>query len=155
VFTDLKVVRPDGTECAPGEPGEILLRGPGVTPGYWNDPQATGQALRGGWLCSGDLGVRDDAGRLTFIDRIKDLIISCGINISPVEIEAVIGEIPGVTEVAVIAAKDDRFGETPAAIVTGTVDPQAVVAACNQRMADYKVPRYVVVRDEPLPRLPS
>jgi fatty-acyl-CoA synthase len=155
VFTDLKVVRPDGVETVPGEPGEILLRGPGVTPGYWNDPATTAQALRDGWLSSGDLGVRDEDGRLTFVDRLKDLIISGGINISPVEIEAVISGIPGVSEVAVIAAKDDRFGETPAAIVSGTADEQTIVAECEKRMADYKVPRYVVVRAEPLPRLPS
>ncbi|SHN46648.1 class I adenylate-forming enzyme family protein [Cryptosporangium aurantiacum] len=155
IFTELKVVRADGTEAAPGEQGEVLLRGPGVTPGYWNDPETTARALRDGWLHSGDLGVRDEAGRLTFVDRLKDLIISGGINISPVEIEAVISGIPGVAEVAVIAAKDDRFGETPAAIVSGSVDAGTVVAACDKAMADYKVPRYVVVRPEPLPRLAS
>lgn len=157
VFTDIRVVRPDGQECSPGEPGEVLLRGPGVTPGYWNDPETTAVAIRDGWLHSGDLGARDEEGRLTFLDRMKDLIISGGMNISPVEIEAVIAQIPGVEEVAVIAAPDERFGETPAAIVTVSrdVDESEIVAVCNQQMADYKVPRYVVVRRDPLPRLPS
>ncbi|MGW0174348.1 class I adenylate-forming enzyme family protein [Rhodococcus sp. NPDC003322] len=157
IFTELKVVRPDGTPADPGEEGEIVLRGPGVTPGYWNDDESTAQALRDGWLHSGDLGTLDDGGRVKFVDRMKDLIITGGINISPVEIERVIGGIDGVEEVAVIAAADERFGETPAAIVTvsGDVDAAAIVAHCDEVVADYKVPRYVVIRDEPLPRLPS
>ncbi|WP_072810195.1 class I adenylate-forming enzyme family protein [Rhodococcus zopfii] len=157
IFTEIKVVRADGTEADPGEEGEILLRGPGVTPGYWNDEESTATALRGGWLHSGDLGTLDEAGRVKFVDRLKDLIITGGINISPVEIERVISEIPGVQEVAVIAASDDRFGETPAAIVTVAegVDEATIVEHCDRLMADYKVPRYVVIRDEPLPRLPS
>jgi fatty-acyl-CoA synthase len=156
-FTELKVVRADGTECEPGEQGEVLLKGPGVSPGYWEDPETTARAFSGGWLHSGDLGVRDAEGRLTFVDRMKDLIISGGINLSPVEIEAVIGALPGVREVSVIAAKDDRFGETPAAIVTVDegVTEAAIIAHCAERMADYKVPRYVVLRPGELPRLPS
>ncbi|AHH19851.1 fatty-acid--CoA ligase [Nocardia nova SH22a] len=157
IFTELKVVRPDGSDADAGEEGEIVLRGPGVTPGYWNDEETTAQALRDGWLHSGDLGTRDEDGRVKFVDRMKDLIITGGINISPVEIERVIGELDGVEEVAVIAARDERFGETPAAIVTvrGDVDAAAIIAHCDALVADYKVPRYVVIRDEPLPRLPS
>ncbi|MFF0816289.1 class I adenylate-forming enzyme family protein [Rhodococcus sp. NPDC003318] len=157
IFTEIKVVRPDGTDADPGEEGEIVLRGPGVTPGYWNDEESTAQALRDGWLHSGDLGTLDDGGRVKFVDRMKDLIITGGINISPVEIERVIADIDGVEEVAVIAAADERFGETPAAIVTisGDVDAAAIVEHCDRVVADYKVPRYVVIRDEPLPRLPS
>ncbi|WP_068268859.1 class I adenylate-forming enzyme family protein [Aldersonia kunmingensis] len=157
IFTELKVVNAEGTECEPGAEGEILLRGPGVTPGYWEAPEATSQALRDGWLHSGDLGKRDPDGRLMFVDRLKDLIISGGINISPVEIESVISGFGGVEEVVVIAAKDSRFGETPAAIVTaaGELGAESIIAGCAEVLADYKVPRYVVVRDEPLPRLPS
>lgn len=157
IFTELKVQRDDGVEAAPGEEGEILLRGPGVTPGYWNDPESTDAALRDGWLHSGDLGTLDEEGRVKFVDRLKDLIITGGINISPVEIERVISEIPGVQEVAVIAASDERFGETPAAIVTvqDGVDEASIVEHCDKLVADYKVPRYVVIRDESLPRLPS
>lgn len=160
VFTEIKVVREDGTEADPGETGQILLRGPSVTPGYWGDPETTAAAIgEDGWLRSGDLGKRDAEGRLTFVDRLKDLIISGGINISPVELEAVIARVPGVEEVAVVAAVDEKFGETPAAIVYSTEDPagltSAVVTECDKQMAAYKVPRYVVVRDEPLPRLPN
>lgn len=157
VFTEIKVVRADGAECDPGETGQILLRGPSVTPGYWGDPETTARAIQDGWLRSGDLGRRDADGRLTFVDRLKDLIISGGINISPVELEAVIARVPGVEEVAVIAAPDEKFGETPAAIVysSGGLDAAAVLAECDEQVAGYKVPRYVVVRQEPLPRLPN
>jgi acyl-CoA synthetase (AMP-forming)/AMP-acid ligase II len=157
VFTEFRVVRSDGTDCDPCETGEILMRGPGISPGYWNDPVTTAVAFENGWLRSGDLGRVDEAGRLTFLDRLKDLIISGGINVSPIELEAVIAAVPGVLEVAVIAAKDDRFGETPAAILhtDGTVSAADIVAHCATQVADYKVPRYVVIRDEPLPRLPN
>ena len=160
IFTEVSVLTDDGAPAAPGQPGEIVVRGPGVTPGYWNDPQCTSAAIRDGWLHSGDLGTRDPQGRITFVDRIKDLIISGGINISPVELEAAIASLAGVAEVAVIAAPDPRFGETPAAIITAApgaenLDEAAVIAHCEQLLSDYKVPRYVVLRSEPLPRLPS
>lgn len=145
IFTEVKVMRPDGSIAAPRELGELVVRGPGVTPGYWKDPEATAAAIHGGWLHSGDLGTADDRGRITFVDRIKDLIISGGINISPAELEDVIGALNGVAEVAVIAAVDPRFGETPAAIVTtvpGSKLTEAdVVVHCERVLADYKLPR--------------
>jgi fatty-acyl-CoA synthase len=160
IFTEVRVMTADGEFAAAGEPGELVVRGPGVTPGYWNDEAGTASAIRDGWLHSGDLGVCDEEGRITFLDRLKDLIISGGINISPVELEAAILSLDGVAEVAVIAAPDPRFGETPAAIVVpedgrADVDEARVVAHCEHVLADYKVPRYVVVRASPLPRLPS
>ncbi len=160
IFTEVRVMTDDGAFAAPGETGEIVVRGPGVTPGYWNDPDTTATAIRDGWLHSGDLGVADEDGRITFVDRLKDLIISGGINISPIELEAAILGIDGVAEVAVIPAPDPRFGETPAAIVVtdpgrDDVDEAVVIEQCQRVLADYKVPRYVVLRSEPLPRLPS
>ncbi|MCZ4548520.1 fatty-acid--CoA ligase [Williamsia sp. 1138] len=157
IFTEVTVMRPDGTLADADEQGEIVVRGPLVTPGYWQDEETTAEAIRDGWLHSGDLGTRDSEGRVQFVDRLKDLIISGGINISPVELERVISQIDGVEEVAVIAAPDERFGETPAAIVsvTGDVDEAAIIEHCNTLVSDYKVPRYVVIRDNPLPRLPS
>jgi fatty-acyl-CoA synthase len=160
IFTEVLVVAEDGSPALPGQPGEVVVRGPGVTPGYWEDPASTAQAIRDGWLHSGDLGTSDEAGRITFVDRMKDLIISGGINISPVELEATIGTLDGVEEVAVIAAKDARFGETPAAIITVAagadhLDAAAVIAHCERVLSDYKVPRYMVLRSEALPRLPS
>lgn len=160
IFTQVAIMADDGSLAAPGQHGEIVVRGPGVTPGYWEDPQSTAAAIRDGWLHSGDLGTCDEQGRVTFVDRIKDLIISGGINISPVELEMAIAELEGVAEVAVIAAADPRFGETPAAIITlepevEGLDEATVIAHCEQLLSDYKVPRYVVLRSEPLPRLPS
>lgn len=160
IFTEVRVMAPDGRLSPPGEQGELVVRGPGVTPGYWKDPETTALAIRGGWLHSGDLGVCDEQGRVRFVDRVKDLIISGGINISPVELEAAIIDLDGVAEVAVIPAPDARFGETPAAIVVAEVgrddvDEARIVAHCERVLADYKVPRYVVLRSEPLPRLPS
>ncbi|MDW5610697.1 class I adenylate-forming enzyme family protein [Mycolicibacterium sp. D5.8-2] len=158
IFTEVRVMHEDGTLAGPGEQGEIVVRGPLVTPGYWNDPAATAEAIRDGWLHSGDIGTSDVEGRVRFVDRKKDLIISGGINISPVELETVIGKLPGVAEVAVIAVADERWGETPAAIITaaeGALDQSAVIAHCEEQLSDYKVPRYVVLRADPLPRLPS
>ncbi len=157
VFTEFRIVDADGNPVAPGENGEILLRGPGMTPGYWGDEETTAQAIRDGWIHSGDLGTTTEDGRLKFVDRLKDLIITGGINVSPVEIEQVIAAIPGVTEVAVISAPDEKFGETPAAILfaDGSVTVEAVVERCNEQLSSYKVPRYVVLSQEPLAKLPN
>ena len=156
VFTEIKVVDSEGNELGPGEEGEILLRCPGVTAGYYGDPEGTASVyLEGGWLRTNDLGRLDEEGRLTFIDRVKDLIISGGINISPLEIEQTIAEIPGVVEVTVIATPDPKFGEAPVAIVTVNqpLSEADVINHCEQKLADFKLPRYVILRDEPLPRL--
>lgn len=159
IFTEVRVMDEGGVLAGPGVHGEIVVRGPLVTPGYWGDPVTTAAAIRDGWLHSGDIGVSDADGRITFVDRLKDLIISGGINISPVELETVIAKLPAVAEVAVIAVADDRWGETPAAIITplegARIDESTVVAHCREQLSDYKVPRYVVLRSEPLPRLPS
>lgn len=157
MFTEHRVVRPDGTDCDPGEPGEIIVRGPSVTPGYWRDEEATREAIRDGWFHSGDVGVLDADRHLQVVDRLKDMIISGGYNIAPSEIEAVIQAYDGVEEVAVIGVEDPKFGETPAAIIKSNMalDPAAVVAYCRTRLAGYKLPSYVVVVSEPLPRMPS
>ncbi|MEV5651115.1 AMP-binding protein [Nocardia sp. NPDC052254] len=157
IFTRIRVIGPDGTDRAPGEPGEIVLRGPGMTRGYWRNDAATRSTIVDGWIRTGDLGVLDAAGSLTFVDRMKDMIISGGLNISPAEIERTILAIPGVEEVAVIGVEDPKFGETPAAVVhpRGALTAGEVVAHCNEHLADYKVPRYVVLLDEPLPRMSS
>jgi fatty-acyl-CoA synthase len=157
VFTEHRIKASDGRICGPNELGEILIRGPGVMLGYWNNPKATDEAIRDGWLHTGDLGMLDEQGLLTFVDRIKDIIISGGLNISAAEVERAVAEFPGVEEVVVIAAPDPKFAETPMAVVygPGAIDVPELVRHCNGRLADYKVPRYVVVEDEPLPRLPT
>ncbi|WP_109807551.1 class I adenylate-forming enzyme family protein [Sphingosinithalassobacter portus] len=155
MFTDIGIVDDAGNFLAAGETGEIVLRGPGMMAGYWNNPQATAEALRDGWLYTGDIGVMDELGLVKMIDRKKDIIISGGLNISAAEVERVILEL-GVEEVAVIAARDERFGEVPMAVVHGNVpDTAALVAYCCENLSDFKVPRYLIHSDTPLPRLAS
>jgi fatty-acyl-CoA synthase len=155
MFTQHRIVGADGEDMPPDTEGEILIRGPGMMIGYWNNPDATAQAIQNGWLHTGDIGTMDASGLITFVDRIKDIIISGGLNISAAEVERALMEFPGVEECAVIAAPDDKFQETPLAVVFGPapIDLTALIAHCNARLADYKVPRYVVVRSDPLPRL--
>jgi fatty-acyl-CoA synthase len=150
----VRIVRPDGQQCEPNEPGEVIVAGAAVSPGYWNAEETTREAFRDGWLYTGDFGEVDENGFLKITGRIKDMIISGGFNIGPAEIEHVIDLLPQVREVAVLAAPDPKFGETPAAVVCLS-EPLAVediIAHCNQRLADYKVPRYVIVSEQPLPR---
>lgn len=154
-LTRLATINEQGVFCPPGVPGEIVVQGPAVMVGYWRDPEATAKVLVDGWLRTGDLGVIDEHGLLTMIDRLKDIIISGGMNIAAAEVERVIAEFPGVAEVAVIAAKDERFGETPMAVIhaPGGVDIPNLIAHCNQHLSDYKVVRYVALHGEPLPRV--
>ncbi|NGY04331.1 class I adenylate-forming enzyme family protein [Solimonas terrae] len=157
MFTELRVVDPEGRSLPPNELGQILIRGPSVMKEYWNNPEATAKTLIDGWLHTGDLGRIDENGNLSFVDRMKDIIISGGLNISAAEVERVVAGFDGVFEVAVIGAADAKFGETPLAIIHSTLPLQIeqIVAHCNRNLADYKVPRYIVVEAEPLPRLPT
>jgi fatty-acyl-CoA synthase len=154
-LTRLAIIDEHGAFCPPGVPGEIVVRGPAVMVGYWRDAEATEKALVDGWLRTGDLGMIDELGLLTMIDRIKDIIISGGMNIAAAEVERVIADFAGVAEVAVIAAKDERFGETPMAVVHAPqgLDVPALIAHCNTHLSDYKVVRYVALHDGPLPRV--
>ncbi|MGQ0697064.1 MAG: class I adenylate-forming enzyme family protein [Panacagrimonas sp.] len=155
LFTDIRMMSADGKFLGPNEVGQIVIRGPSVMKGYWNDPEATAKTLVDGWLRTGDLGKLDERGYLTFIDRMKDIIISGGLNISAAEVERVVAEYEGVLEVAVIGAADAKFGETPLAIVHATkeIDAGHLIEHCNRHLADYKVPRYLVIEKDPLPRL--
>lgn len=157
IFTEFAIRGEDGGFAPAGTAGEILIRGGALSQGYWNNPQATAETFRDGWLHTGDKGVLDERGNLTFIDRIKDIIISGGLNISAMEVESVIAEVPGVEEVVVLSAPDDQFGETPLAVVHGDarVTVEAIIAHCNAHLANYKVPRYVAIEAEPLPRMAS
>ena len=157
VFTRHRVVRPDGTDCDPEEPGEIIVSGPGVTPGYWRNEAAYAEAMRDGWFHSGDVGVTDADGFIRVVDRLKDIIITGGYNVAPSEIEAVISELPAVIEVCVVSMADAKFGEAPAAVIyaTDAVTAEQVTAHCRERLAGYKVPRQVIVQDQPLERMAS
>jgi fatty-acyl-CoA synthase len=157
VFTRHRVVRPDGTDCDPEEPGEIIVSGPGVTPGYWRNEAAYADAMRDNWFHSGDVGVKDADGYIRVVDRLKDIIITGGYNVAPSEIEAVISELPAVIEVCVVPAADAKFGEAPAAVIYAreAITAEEVTAHCRERLAGYKVPRHVIVQDHPLERMAS
>ncbi|MCC8951970.1 AMP-binding protein [Bradyrhizobium sp. Pear77] len=152
-------IRDDAGKRLPaGQNGEICLRGPKVTQGYWKDPDKTASAFFGDWFRTGDVGYLDDDGFLYLTDRKKDMIISGGENIASSEVERVIDEIPGVREVAVIGLPDDRWGEKPVAIVVLADDARLDLADltefCRTRLAGFKVPRQLIIRNS-LPRNPS
>jgi long-chain acyl-CoA synthetase len=136
-----------------GAPGEVLVRGPAVMRGYWNNAAASAAALAGGWLHTGDVGMLDDAGFLTLMDRSKDLIISGGSNIYPREVEEVLQQHPRVAEVAVVGRPHADWGEEVIAcvVVQGDADPRVVErecdALCIDRIARFKRPKAYVFVD--------
>jgi long-chain acyl-CoA synthetase len=156
--TRVRVVDPAGRPLPPGEVGEVVVSGPTVMAGYLRRPEATGEALRNGWLHTGDLGRFDDAGYLTLVDRAKDVVITGGYNVYPREVEDVLAGDPAVADVAVIGIPDDEWGERVVAVVVprhGTaIDPAALDARCLAAIARHKRPRAYVVRTE-LPRNPA
>lgn len=148
----------DGAALTPGTEGEICLRGPKIAAGYWKDPENTARARHGEWFRTGDVGYLDADGFLFLTDRKKDLIISGGENIASSEVERVIYMLPEVKETAVIGVPDERWGETPVAVVVFNsgqdLDPDQVKKHCSQHLAGFKVPKRVILRDA-LPRNPS
>lgn len=153
-FTEIAIVNGRGERVAPGEPGQIIARTPGMMTGYWRNPEATAEAIVDGWLHTGDLGMVDERGLLRILDRMKDIIKSGGLNISAAELERVIMEAPGVAEVAIIAAPDPTFGEAPFAILYGEgCTIPGVLEHCRGQLSSYKIPRYAVISETPLPRL--
>jgi fatty-acyl-CoA synthase len=149
--SEIRVVDEHGVRCRPGEIGEIVIRGPNMMKGYWRRPEATAEAIRGGWLHSGDLARADENGFVYVVDRMKDMVISGGVNIYPREIEDVISAHPGVAEVAVYGVPDERWGEALAAAVVPrpgmSVVPQEIVDFCRGRIGGYKVPKRVRIVD--------
>jgi acyl-CoA synthetase (AMP-forming)/AMP-acid ligase II len=148
----LRIVDDDDREVAPGEPGEILVRGDQVCAGYWNDPDASAAVRLGPWLRTGDIGRIDD-GVLYVVDRKKDLIITGGENVASREVEDVVSLHPDVAAVAVVGVPDDRWGETVCAVVVpragaAPIDPAALIAWTEGRLAGFKRPRRVVVTTE-------
>jgi malonyl-CoA/methylmalonyl-CoA synthetase len=145
----VRIVAPDsGTDVAPGQTGEIWLKGPAVTPGYWRKPQETASAFEQGWFKTGDLGNIDKDGYYYLTDRIKHIIISGGENISPKEVEVVINQLDDVVESSVVGIADEKWGEKiVAAVVTkaeSNIKPEAVRAHCKNSLHDWKCPKEVV-----------
>jgi acyl-CoA synthetase (AMP-forming)/AMP-acid ligase II len=156
---ELRIVDDAGVDALPGTPGEVVVRGFNVMRGYYGDPEATAAAIDpDGWFATGDIGVLDAHGYLRITDRKKDMFIVGGFNAYPAEIEKIMLDHPGVAQVAVIGAPDQRLGEVGMAFVIPragiSVDPEDIMGWCRERMANYKVPRRVVITSE-LPLTPS
>jgi fatty-acyl-CoA synthase len=151
-FTDLRVVRADGTEAGTDEVGEVIVSGPNIMAGYWNEPERTAEVLADGWYGTGDAGSLDDEGFLYIRDRYKDMIISGGENIYPAEIESALLELPGVVEAAVIGVPDEKWGEAGLAVLVAALgaerDPDAIRTALRARLAAFKIPRQIRFTEE-------
>ena len=151
-FTDVRVVTPDGADVAAGRSGEVLVQGPNVTRGYWQQPDATRAAFtEGGWLHTGDLAEVDDDGYLYIVDRLKDMIISGGENIYPAEVEQALYTHPAVAECAVIGVPDPKWGEVGRAVVVlragNQVTETELLAHLDGRLARYKIPKSIMFAD--------
>jgi len=159
LITELRVVDDRGEDLPPGETGEIVLQSPATTSGYWRRPEETAAAFVGGWFHTGDLGYLDADGYLFIVGRKKDMIISGGLNVYPAEVEKVLASHPDVTECAIVAVADPKFGEAGLAhVVTApdaALDPELLRAFAAERLATYKIPRHWTLRTDPLPRTAS
>jgi long-chain acyl-CoA synthetase len=159
-WVEMRIVDPvSGRDCAAGEVGEVWLRAPNVMAGYYNRAAETAATLMpDGWLRTGDGGYRDEEGYLFLTDRIKDMIVSGGENIYPIEVEEVLSQHPAISDVAVIGVPDERWGEAVKALVVrasgSAVDADELVAFAREKLAGYKLPRSVEFVSE-LPRSPA
>ncbi|MDX1571236.1 MAG: long-chain fatty acid--CoA ligase [Xanthomonadales bacterium] len=156
LLSQVRLVDRDGNDVPRGQPGEMWFSGPGVTPGYWNNPEATEQAFVDGvWLRSGDLGRQDEDGYFYVVGRLKDMYISGGENVYPAEVENQLADHPAVLEAAVVGVSDARWGEVGCAYLmlrpeAEAPDEEDLVRFCRERLAAYKVPKYfVIVEDFP------
>jgi fatty-acyl-CoA synthase len=141
-----------GTRMRTSESGEVLVQSNTVLAGYWSNPDATAEALEGGWFHTGDGGSLDEGGYLTISDRKKDVIITGGENVSSIEVEDAVFSHPAVAEVAVIGVPDEKWGELVTALVVlaegRSATPEEIIAHCKARLAGYKAPKRVEFRDE-------
>lgn len=154
---DMRIEDDDGNELPVGLPGEIVVRGPVVMQGYWQNETETDKVLSSdGWLKTGDVGYVDEEGYIFIVDRKKDMVISGGENIYCAEVERVIGEIDGISECATFGIPDERLGELLVAVVgqTGSLSESNIIETVATKLAKYKAPASVVFTGEPLPRNP-
>ena len=154
VLSEIRIVDREDNELPRGTVGELVVRGPNVMKGYWKNPKATADAMRGGWLHSGDAASMDDDGYVYLRDRIKDMIVSGGTNIYPVEVENALLEHPDLADVAVIGIPDVKWGEAVMAVCVcrdgREPKPDELIAFCRERLGGYKIPRrYQFVRELP------
>jgi long-chain acyl-CoA synthetase len=149
--TDVRLVDAQGQDVPPGQPGELLVRGPQVMRGYWQRPEESARVFVDGWLATGDIAVMDDEGYLSIVDRKKDMILVSGFNVYPNEVEAVLAEHPGVADVAVLGVPDPLCGEAVVAFVVkrdSGLTAEAVRAHARGSLTNYKVPKTIVFRDD-------
>jgi fatty-acyl-CoA synthase len=155
---EVRVLNDSGRTLPAGQEGEIVLRGPKVSKGYWRDPHATELAFHEGWFHTGDVGMIDGDGYLYIVDRLKDVIITGGENVSSLEVERALYEHPAMVEAAVVSGPDDRWGEVPVAYVVLSADAgvteDELAEFCRARLARFKVPKVFRLVDV-LPRNPS
>jgi fatty-acyl-CoA synthase len=155
LHTEIRVVDEEGDDVAADVVGELWVRGPNVTPGYWRRPEANEESFTNGWLHTGDAARVDEDGYVFIVDRWKDMYISGGENVYPAEVEQVLFHHPGVLDVAIIGVPDERWGEVGMAVVVPR-DPGGfvggdLIAFCEGKLARYKIPKHVRTIDE-LPR---
>jgi len=156
VLSEIRIVDERDEEVPPGTIGELVVRGPNVMKGYWRKPDATTEALRGGWLHSGDAASMDKEGYIYLHDRLKDMVVTGGVNVYPRESENALAEHPAIADVAVIGVPDARWGEALLAVCVlrpGAVQPDddTLIAFCRERLGGFKVPRRYAFVDA-LPR---
>jgi fatty-acyl-CoA synthase len=155
---EIEIRDPDGRPLPAGQSGEICLRGPKITQGYWRDEKKTAASFHGDWFRTGDVGNLDADGFLYLTDRVKDMIISGGENIASSEVERVIYQMPEVREAVVVGLRDEKWGERPVAVVVlnsgQSLDYDKLAKHCRAHLAGFKVPKELVLRDQ-LPRNPS
>ena len=155
LHTEARVVRPDGTDCAAGELGELWVKGPNITPGYWNRPDANASSFTDGWLHTGDATRVDDEGFYYIVDRWKDMYISGGENVYPAEVENVLHQLAPIAEAAVIGMPDTQWGEIGLAIIAvkpgQSLTENEILAHCANNLARFKCPRLIRFVDA-LPR---
>ena len=156
IGVEVEVADENDRQVKPGEVGEVIARGPNVMMGYWKRSEETAATLRGGWLHTGDLATIDEDGYIYLVDRKKDMIISGGENVYSTEVENVIYRHPAAREAAVIGVPDDKWGEAVKAIVTlkegESLTESELIGFCAARLADYKVPKSVEIREGELPK---
>lgn len=155
LYTQMRIVGPDGKDVPRGEPGEIWMRGPTITPGYWNNDAANRDSFVDGWFRSGDIARQDEEGRFIIEDREKDMYISGGENVYPAEVEGVLYEIEAIAEVAVIGVDDEKWGETGCAVTVlkegYSLTLEDLKGHCEGRLGRFKHPSHLFLLDE-LPR---
>lgn len=157
-IVEVKIVDDENNELSPSETGEIVIRGPNIMKGYFNKPEETDKVLRDGWMHSGDVGRLDEDGYLYIVDRIKDIIISGGLNVYPTEVEEVLYAHDAVEECAIVGIPHEEFGEAVTAFVKLKQDRVCseanLIAFCKEQIASYKAPKNVMLVDE-LPKSPA